>query len=82
MTKYIIVCGGTATGTGKTIFTASLGYIFSTFNLITTIIKFDGLLNLSFASLATGDSKDEIIWEGEEIFINFEGKKVDSDKDF
>ncbi|MBS3153119.1 hypothetical protein J4426_00940 [Candidatus Woesearchaeota archaeon] len=79
MTKYIIVCGGTATGTGKTIFTASLGYIFSTFNLITTIIKFDGLLNLSFASLATGDSKDEIIWEGEEIFINFEGKKVDSD---
>jgi len=41
MTKYIIVCGGTATGTGKTIFTASLGYIFSTFNLITTIIKVD-----------------------------------------
>ncbi len=79
MTKYIVVCGGTATGTGKTIFTASLGYIFSTFNLITTIIKFDGLLNLSFASLATGDSEDEMIWEGEEVFINSEGKKVDSD---
>ncbi len=79
MTKYVVVCGGTATGTGKTVFTASLGYIFSTFNLNTTIIKFDGLLNLSFASLATGNYKDEIIWEGEEIFINSEGEKVDSD---
>ncbi|HLD04964.1 MAG TPA: hypothetical protein VJG90_04575 [Candidatus Nanoarchaeia archaeon] len=80
MTKFIVIGGGTATGTGKTFFTASLSYILSTFGLNVTIIKFDGILNLNFSTLISSKlKKKELIWEGEEIFVTNNNELVDSD---
>ena len=79
MTKYIIVMGGTATGTGKTAFSASLGYILSTYGLNVSMVKFDGILNIDFEHCFSPKNKGEIIWDGEEIFITKDEEMVDSD---
>src|SRR3989344_1332831 len=79
MTKYIIITGGIATGTGKTCLASSIGYILSTYGMNISMIKFDGILNLNFKSLINSKSKEEIIWDGEEVFITKNGNFLDSD---
>lgn len=79
MTFYIFIYGSTATGTGKTVFTSSLGYILSTFGLNVNIIKFDGLMNISFKTMMESTKNGEIIWEGDEVFKTKDGTLVDSD---
>ncbi|MFA4887259.1 MAG: hypothetical protein WC595_03530 [Candidatus Nanoarchaeia archaeon] len=80
MTKYVVVGGSTATGTGKTVFTASLAYLLSTHGLNVTAIKFDGILNLDFSTIITSNKiKPEVIWEGEEVFLTKQHELVDSD---
>ena len=79
MTFYVFVYGATATGTGKTSFASSLAYLFSTYGLSTSVIKFDGILNISMENMFASKKSGEIIWAGEEVFITRDGKKVDSD---
>lgn len=76
MTKFIIIQGGTATGTGKTVFAASLGYILSTYGMKVSMIKFDGIMNISFESMFISKYPDEFVWEDEEVFMTNDGSFV------
>ena len=68
MTKFIFVTGGVISSQGKSILSASLGALFVSRDLKTTIIRLDGYLNL--------DEKFINPFDRGEVFVTYDGSST------
>ena len=69
--KFIFICGGTASGLGKGVFTSSLGLLLKEAGFTVSFLKIDPYLNIDAGTMSP--------YEHGEVYVTEDGGEVDLD---